>query len=55
MKIIQLFGQRKTPHNKRFAKASGECLYGSEVLNSSFVHLIKFSAALTPSQSGKTL
>jgi len=30
--------------NSRFAKAGGSCLYYSEVLNSSFVHLMKFSA-----------
>jgi len=32
------------PHNSRFAKAGGSCFYESEVLNSSLVHLIKFSA-----------
>jgi len=30
--------------NSRFAKAGVSCFYESEVLNSSFVHLIKFSA-----------
>jgi hypothetical protein len=30
--------------NSRFAKARVSCFYESEVLNSSFVHLIKFSA-----------
>ena len=30
--------------NSRFAKAGVSCLYGREVLNSSFVHLMKFSA-----------
>ena len=30
--------------NSRFAKAGGSCFYESEVLNSSFVHLLKFSA-----------
>ena len=35
----------KTPaHNSRFAKAGVSCFYDCEVLNSSFVHLIKFSA-----------
>jgi hypothetical protein len=29
--------------NSRFAKAGVWCFYGSEVLNSSFVHLIKFN------------
>lgn len=31
------------PHNSRFAKAGVSCFYDSEVLNSSFVHLMKFS------------
>ena len=35
---------RKSTHNSRFAKAGVSCFYDSEVLNSSFVHLIKFSA-----------
>ncbi len=35
--------ERKTTHNSRFAKAGGSCFYDSEVLNSSFVHLMKFS------------
>jgi hypothetical protein len=30
--------------NSRFAKAGDSCFYDSEVLNSSFVHLMKFSA-----------
>jgi len=30
--------------NSRFAKAGVTCFYESEVLNSSFVHLMKFSA-----------
>jgi hypothetical protein len=34
----------KTPYNSRFAKAGVSCFYDSEVLNSSFVHLMKFSA-----------
>jgi hypothetical protein len=29
--------------NSRFAKAGVSCFYDSEVLNSSFVHLVKFS------------
>ena len=29
--------------NSRFAKAGGSCFYESEVLNSGFVHLMKFS------------
>jgi hypothetical protein len=32
------------PHNSRFAKAGVSCFYDSEVLNSSFMHLMKFSA-----------
>ncbi len=31
-------------HNSRFAKAGVPCFYDSEVLNSNFVHLMKFSA-----------
>ena len=34
----------KTVHNSRFAKAGVLCFYESEVLNSSLVHLITFSA-----------
>jgi len=35
----------KTPAcNSRFAKAGVSCFYDNEVLNSSFVHLMKFSA-----------
>lgn len=34
----------KRTHNSRFAKAGVLCFYESEVLNSSFVHLMKFSA-----------
>ena len=34
----------KTSANSRFAKAGVSCFYDSEVLNSSFVHLMKFSA-----------
>ena len=30
--------------NSRFAKAGVSCFYESEVLNPSFVHLMKFSA-----------
>jgi hypothetical protein len=36
--------RRKTGYNSRFAKAGVLCFYDSEVLNSGFVHLIKFSA-----------
>jgi len=34
-----------TTHNSRFAKAGVSCFYESEVLNSNFVHLMKFSGA----------
>jgi hypothetical protein len=36
--------ERKTAANSRFAKAGVSCFYYSIVLNSSFLHLIKFSA-----------
>ena len=36
--------KRKTSANSRFAKAGVSCFYDSAVLNSSFVHLMKFSA-----------
>jgi hypothetical protein len=36
--------RRKTGANSRFAKAGVWCFYDSEVLNSRFVHLMKFSA-----------
>ena len=36
--------RRSTGANSRFAKAGVSCFYDSEVLNSSFVHLMKFSA-----------
>ena len=36
--------EEKTTGNSRFAKAGVSCFYDSEVLNSSFVHLMKFSA-----------
>jgi hypothetical protein len=35
---------KKRTHNSRFAKAGVSCFYDSEVLNSSFVHLMKFIA-----------
>jgi hypothetical protein len=35
---------RRAAANSRFAKAVVLCFYESEVLNSSFVHLMKFSA-----------
>jgi hypothetical protein len=36
--------KRNTTANSRFAKAGVSCFNDSEVLNSSFVHLMKFSA-----------
>jgi hypothetical protein len=44
------------PADSSFAKAGILCFYDSEVLNPSFVHLMKFSSKKNlPSQSGKTL
>jgi hypothetical protein len=37
-------GQESRTANSRFAKAGVSCFYESEVLNSSFGHLMKFSA-----------
>ncbi len=42
MKVILLKNARTA--NIRFAKKRVQCLNESEVLNSSFVHLMKFSA-----------
>jgi len=39
-----LTNEIKATANNRFAKAGVSCFYDSEVLNSSFVHLMKFSA-----------
>lgn len=36
--------RRMPAGNSRFAKAGVSCFYDSEVLNSSFMHLMKFSA-----------
>jgi hypothetical protein len=36
--------ERKATYHSRFAKAGVSCFYESEVINSSFVHLMKFSA-----------
>jgi len=36
--------EKRAAGNSRFAKAGVLCFYESEVLNSSFVHLMKFSA-----------
>lgn len=35
--------EESTTGNSRFAKAGVSCFYDSEVLNSNFVHLMKFS------------
>ncbi|GAB1416294.1 hypothetical protein MASR2M117_17000 [Paludibacter sp.] len=40
----QYLHRRSPAGNSRFAKAGVSCIYDSEVLNSSFVHLMKFSA-----------
>ena len=44
MKLDNLMKQKTPACNSRFAKAGVLCFYDSEVLNSSFVHLMKFSA-----------
>jgi hypothetical protein len=44
LEIKTIDGQRKAPYDSRFSKAGVSCFYSSEVLNSSFVHLMKFSA-----------
>ena len=44
MKLDNHLDDRKAATNSRFAKAGVSCFYDSEVLNSSFVRLIKFSA-----------
>jgi hypothetical protein len=41
---MQSVWKRITTANSRFAKAGVSYFYDSEVLNSSFVHLMKFSA-----------
>ncbi len=40
----QLEETNKPATNSRFAKAGVSCFYDSEVINSSFVHLMKFNA-----------
>ena len=44
--IMQTNGHqsRMPATNSRFAEAGVSCFYDSEVLNSSFLHLMKFSA-----------
>ena len=44
MQIEKHIKTRTPACNSRFAKAGVSCFYDSEVLNSSFVHLMKFSA-----------
>jgi hypothetical protein len=47
MNGLQAIDERTTrtaTTNSRFAKAGVLCFYNNKVLNSSFVHLIKFSA-----------
>jgi hypothetical protein len=41
---LETIKRKITGGNSRFAKAVVSCFYDSEVLNSSFVHLMKFSA-----------
>jgi hypothetical protein len=45
---IMTWKKEQRPANRRFAKARFSCFYDSEVLNSSFVHLMKFSAENPP-------
>jgi hypothetical protein len=40
----ELRPNKSTGYNSRFAKVGVSCFYDSEVLNLSFVHLMKFSA-----------
>lgn len=42
--LRNIYMERMATHNSRFAKAGVSCFYDSEVQNSSFVHLMKFSA-----------
>jgi hypothetical protein len=44
---MKLLGRESRTANSRFEKAGASCFYESEVLNSSFVHLMKFSAKKT--------
>jgi len=44
MQIEKHIKTRTPACNSSFAKAGVSCFYESEVLNSSFVHLMKFSA-----------
>ena len=54
--MTKLANEKTTATNSRFAKAGVSCFYDSEVLNLSFVHLMKFSAEnRQPSPSPKPL
>jgi hypothetical protein len=44
LKNLNHIDERRTADNSRFAKAGVWCFYDSEVLNSSFVHLMNCSA-----------
>jgi hypothetical protein len=44
MNIINHNDKGRAAGNSRFAKAGVSCFFDSEVLNSSFVHLMKLSA-----------
>ena len=44
IETTQLQTDKSPAGNSRFAKAGVSCFYDSEVLNLSFVHLMKFSA-----------
>ncbi len=56
MEQLSIRNIKITTFKSRFVKARVSCFYESEVLNSNFAHLIKFSAKNTPtSPSPKTL
>jgi hypothetical protein len=42
--ITILINLKKSRNNTRYEKAGGACFKESEMLNTSFVHLMKFSA-----------
>ena len=46
MKLDNLIKTKTPACNSRFAKAGVSCFYDSEVLNSNFVHLMKFCAEI---------
>jgi len=46
LEIKTIDGQRTTPYDTGFSKAGVSRFYSSKVLNSSFVHLMKFSAKI---------